>query len=196
MRKRLAFEIRFACWKKVERPAAGQEVAMKCQFCSNPATVHLTRITGQTKKEVHLCEQCAKHHQAISSLKSDLNIPAIVQLLIGPHLSPISEELARLTCPHCGIKYMEFRGEGRLGCPHDYEVFRLGLEPILKRVHRATRHQGKCPPHRQQNLERQNELLALHHRLQRAISAENYEEAARLRDLLREKEAADDHAIG
>ena len=30
-----------------------------------------------------------------------------------------------LTCPHCGIKFMEFRAQGRLGCPHDYEVFRV-----------------------------------------------------------------------
>jgi protein arginine kinase activator len=167
---------------------------MNCQFCSNPATFHLTRISGQSKKVVHLCEECAKQHQAVSANTAELNIPAIVQLLLGPHLSPVSEELARLTCPNCGIKYMEFRGEGRLGCPHDYEVFRLGLEPILKRVHRATRHHGKKPPNQRENLLRQTELLALHHRLQRAIAAENYEEAARLRDTLRKKEAADDHA--
>src|SRR4051812_32985640 len=127
---------------------------MKCQFCSNPATVHLTKLTGLTeKKVVHLCEACAQQQQVIgaNAAKAELNIPAIVHLLVGSQLSPAEEELARLTCPHCGIKYMEFRGEGRLGCPHDYAVFRAGLEPILRRVHRATQHVGKSPPHHLDN---------------------------------------------
>ena len=33
---------------------------MKCQTCSNPATVHLTDIVEGQKKEVHLCEACAE----------------------------------------------------------------------------------------------------------------------------------------
>ena len=57
----------------------------------------------------------------------------------------LTDELARLTCPACGIKYMEFRSEGRLGCPHDYQVFRTGLEPLLNKIHRADRHVGKRP---------------------------------------------------
>ena len=166
---------------------------MKCQFCSNPATVHLTTLTGlKTKKVMDLCDACAKQHQVVSEPKPDLNIPAIVHLLLGSQLDQTSEELARLTCPECGVKYMEFRGEGRLGCPHDYEVFRAGLEPILRRVHRATRHAGKAPPHRQQNQQRQTELFELHHRLRLAIEAETYEEAARIRDLIRQKEDSDE----
>jgi hypothetical protein len=26
-------------------------------------------------------------------------------------------------CPYCGIKFVEFRNSGRLGCPHDYIGF-------------------------------------------------------------------------
>jgi protein arginine kinase activator len=170
---------------------------MKCQFCSNPATYHLTTLVNETeKKHVHLCEACAKQQQIVPEPHEPLNIPAIVHALLGPHLSPVSEELARLTCPECGIKYMEFRGDGRLGCPHDYDVFRPGLEPILKRVHRAVRHTGKQPPHHLHNRQRQAEMLHLHQRLRQAIVGENFEEAARLRDSIREKEAADDSAIG
>ena len=32
---------------------------MKCQFCDNPATVHLTDIVNKKKREMHLCEACA-----------------------------------------------------------------------------------------------------------------------------------------
>src|SRR5262249_19210352 len=147
---------------------------MKCQLCSNPATVHLTTLTGlKTKKVMHLCDACAKQHQVIGEAKPELNIPAIVHMLLGSQLDQTSEELARLTCPECGVKYMEFRGEGRLGCPADYEVFRIGLEPILRRVHRATRHAGKVPPHRLQNLQRQAEMADLHHRLRMAVETES-----------------------
>src|SRR5207245_5344097 len=119
----------------------GEEV--KCQFCSNPATVHLTDIVEGQKKELHLCHACAESKQLIK--QQELNLPAILQTLIGQHVGAQTDELARLTCPACGIKYMEFRAQGRLGCPHDYAVFRLGLAPLLQRIHRSTRHVGKSP---------------------------------------------------
>jgi protein arginine kinase activator len=158
---------------------------VKCQFCSNPATVHLTDIVDSHKKELHLCQSCAEQHQLVT--KQELNLPAILQNLIGQHLGPQTDELARLTCPACGIKYMEFRAQGRLGCPHDYVVFRSGLAPLLQRIHRANHHVGKFPQHSVLAPEQQAELVELRHRLQSAIDREAYEEAARLRDLLRRK---------
>ena len=159
---------------------------MKCQSCSNPATVHLTDIVNGHKKEVHLCEACAEKQELIKN--QDLNLTAILQTVIGQHISQLTDELARLTCPACGIKYMEFRAEGRLGCPHDYEVFRAGLEPLLQKIHRAERHVGKKPRRQPRSAAWQAELVELRHQLRTAVEAEAYEEAARLRDLLREKE--------
>ena len=75
---------------------------------------------------------------------------------------------------------MEFRAEGRLGCPHDYDVFRRGLEPILERIHRSTRHLGKCPRRGTVDPARQAEVVELRRQLRQAIDTEAYEEAARL----------------
>lgn len=161
---------------------------MKCQNCSNPATVHLTDIVNKQKREMHLCQECAEQKQLLN--KQELNLPAILQTLIGQHVGRPSDELARLTCPQCGIKYMEFRAEGRLGCPHDYEVFRVGLEPLLQRIHRAGRHVGKAPRRQPQTSTAVAELLELRQQLRAAVEGEAYEEAARLRDLIRQKEAA------
>jgi protein arginine kinase activator len=163
---------------------------VKCQLCSNPATVHLTDIVESHKKELHLCQNCAEQHQLVK--KQELNLPAILQNLIGQHLGPQTDELARLTCPACGIKYMEFRAQGRLGCPHDYVVFRGGLAPLLQRIHRSDRHVGKTPQRSVLPPERQAELVDLRRCLQSAIQTEAYEEAARLRDLLRKKDATDE----
>jgi protein arginine kinase activator len=163
---------------------------MKCQFCSNPATVHLTRLVQKQKLEVHLCQGCAEKHQ---SPASDLSLSSILESLIGQHVSPVAEELSRLICPTCGIKYMEFRADGRLGCPADYEVFRAGLVPILQRIHRATSHAGKVPGRRLSPPRAPAaELLDLRQELRRAIEAENYERAAAVRDMIRQKEASDE----
>jgi protein arginine kinase activator len=162
---------------------------VQCQLCSKPATVHLTEIVDSQKKELHLCQECAEAQQLVK--QQELNLPAILQTLIGQHLGP-TEQLARLTCPACGIKYMEFRAQGRLGCSHDYTVFRAGLEPLLRRIHRASRHTGKSPRRSGPSPDRYAELVELRRRLQVAIDSEAFEEAARLRDLIRTKEATDE----
>jgi protein arginine kinase activator len=149
--------------------------------------VHITTIEKDGQKKVlHLCQACAEQQQLVK--QQELNLPAILQTLIGQHVGPLSDELARLACPECGIKFMEFRQQGRLGCPHDYVVFRAGLEPLLQRIHRADRHVGKAP-RRGAAAAELAELVALRRRLREAVEAEAYEEAARIRDLLRQKEA-------
>lgn len=160
---------------------------MNCQACSKPATVHLTDIVAGQKKEVHLCQECAEKQHLLK--QQELDLTAILQTVIGPHVSPLADELARLTCPACGIKYMEFKAEGRLGCPRDYEVFQAALEPLLQRIHRADRHKGKVPRRGPLNAALEAELLELRRQLQHAVEDEAYEEAARLRDLLRQKES-------
>jgi protein arginine kinase activator len=162
---------------------------VKCQFCSKPATVHLTQLVKNQKKELHLCQSCAEAQHLVQ--KQALNLPAILQNLLGQHLGPATGELARLACPACGIRYMEFRAQGRLGCPHDYHVFRKGLVPLLQRIHRSERHVGKSP-RRRTSAGREAELVELRRRLRQAVEGEAYEEAARLRDLLRKKEATDE----
>jgi protein arginine kinase activator len=161
-----------------------------CQSCNQTATVHLTEIVGGKKKELHLCQACAEKQELLK--QQELNLSAILQTVIGQHLGGPTDELARLTCPTCGIKYMEFKANGRLGCPHDYEVFRAALDPLLERIHRARRHVGKKPPHVGAHAARQAELMTLRHQLRQAVEREAYEDAARLRDLIRQKEHADE----
>jgi protein arginine kinase activator len=165
-------------------------LSVKCQSCAKPATVHLTHIVNGSKKESHLCQECAEKQEVLK--KQELNLSAILQTVIGQHIGQLTDELGRLTCPACGIKYMEFKAEGRLGCPHDYQVFQVGLEPLLQRIHRATRHVGKSPRYGARHANRLAELLDLRQQLRNAVDTEAYEDAARLRDLIRQKEATDE----
>lgn len=161
---------------------------MKCQSCDKTATVHLTDIVNGQKKEVHLCQDCAEKKEILKN--QELNLSAILQTVIGQHIGQLTDELSRLTCPSCGIKYMEFKAEGRLGCPRDYEIFQVALEPLLMRIHRSRRHVGKVPRHGAMHKARQAELMELRHKLRQAVDAEAYEDAARLRDLIRQKETS------
>jgi protein arginine kinase activator len=159
---------------------------MTCQRCHNEASVHLTeRLKGQTR-EVHLCPSCArKAGLPFPDSAPNLALEAVVDSLIEANVGELVSELAELACAVCGMKFMEFRAGGMLGCPHDYQVFALGLAPLVQEYHGATRHVGK--------IARRSELaetrLEIRSRLRAAVLREDYEEAARLRDALRPKES-------
>ena len=89
------------------------------------------------------------------------------------------------------MKYAQFRTTGRLGCPGDYEAFHAELEPLLERVHRGTRHAGKVPARYRRQLHA-TRLDQLHVDLQQAVREERYEEAARLRDQIKELGSPDE----
>jgi protein arginine kinase activator len=163
---------------------------MKCQQCNDTAIVHLTEIVGGKKREQHFCQACADKQQLLK--QQDLNLTAILQTVIGQNVGSATNELAQLTCPSCGIKYMEFKAAGRCGCPSDYDAFREPLLPLLERIHRGRRHVGKVPVHALKNAAVQTELRDLRQQLRNAIEREEYEDAARLRDLIRQKEHTDE----
>jgi protein arginine kinase activator len=167
---------------------------MKCQFCDNPATVHLTKIVNKKKREVRLCEACARKRNLLPAPPQAgapaIDLKALLGLLVGP-LQPGGADPGSLTCPTCGLQYAEFRAEGRLGCPADYDAFRPLLEPLLERIHRSLGHAGKVPVAVRRHL-RDAELDDLRRRMQAAVADERYEEAARLRDLIRQKEVPDE----
>lgn len=155
---------------------------MNCQYCGQPATVTVTKIIQKEKCALHLCDGCAREYDLLPEGPSpQLNLQALVQLIMG---QPSIADAAGLTCPACGLKYAAFRADGRLGCPDDYDAFRPALEPLLDRIHRGTRHEGKTP----RAARRRAELILLRDQLAAAIAAENYEDAARLRDRIRQKD--------
>ena len=93
-----------------------------------------------------------------------------------------------MTCALCGMNWSQFKQGGLMGCPHDYEYFQGKLLPLLKRAQEgATEHAGKVPL-RAKTVEsdRQVVTLRLRRALQKALHAEHYEQAAALRDKLRQ----------
>jgi len=95
-----------------------------------------------------------------------------------------------MTCPHCGMNWADFKHNGVMGCAHDYELFASKLLPLLKRAQEGSAdHVGKVPARKKsRDTERQVITLRLQRELQKAVDAEKYEEAAQLRDQLRQME--------
>jgi len=158
---------------------------MKCQKCTKAATLHITEILGEDQvDELHLCEECAhKYLYEPQEEKAVSKAPA----------SSGAEELEEPAvlnreCQVCGIKFVDFRNSGRLGCPHDYQEFREELTPLLENIHGETRHCGKTPRRLPQNKQMQSELIQLRKQLLSAVNKEAYEEAAKLRDRIRRLE--------
>lgn len=148
---------------------------MKCQFCSKPATIHLTDIVHKQKREMHLCDACAREKNLIPEPPEELNVKAVLHLVTNRDA----------VCPECGTPYAAFKAQGRLGCPHDYEAFRSLLEPLVEKIqNNAVRHVGKVP-RRHQRQARRARRAELEARLKSAVAGERYEEAAQLRDAIR-----------
>jgi len=95
-----------------------------------------------------------------------------------------------MTCPHCGTNWADFKQAGVMGCSHDYELFAGKLLPLLKRAQEGSvDHVGKVPSRKKsRDTERQVVTLRLRRELQKAVDQEKYEEAAQLRDQLRQME--------
>ncbi len=163
---------------------------MKCQFCQQKATIHLTDIVNKKKHEVHLCDECAREHELIPDDKQEVNVPAMLHFLVAQSRDEKRKQsIDGEACPACGQKYAQFRAQGRLGCPAEYEVFRSALEPLLERIHRHLRHVGKVPRRYRQGLQ-ERERAELRTLLDAAVREERYEEAVALRDRIRAAETA------
>jgi protein arginine kinase activator len=93
---------------------------------------------------------------------------------------------ADVKCPHCGFTQADFKKSGRLGCSDCYKTFSEGLSGLLKSMHKGTRHVGKAPEALRASRETADKLKSLQKKLAKAIESEKFEEAASLRDEIKQ----------
>jgi protein arginine kinase activator len=133
--------------------------------------------------EKHLCEACAAKEGI--TVQANVGVSQMLEEFIM-HTQQ-AKQLSELVCDQCGMSFLEFRHGGLLGCPHDYEVFAVALTPLMERAQEgASHHVGKVPRHAGGDEQRQGEMLRLRSELKEAIRREEYEEAAKIRDRIKE----------
>ncbi|HBG15947.1 MAG TPA: hypothetical protein DDW93_04130 [Firmicutes bacterium] len=170
---------------------------MWCERCKQrQATVHVTKVINNHKTESHLCEVCAGksgkdlgflfepnfsfHHLLAGLLESEFGVKS-------ESFSQQKEE-SHKKCPTCGLTFTDFRNMGLMGCANCYDLFKDHLDPLLRRVHGSIAHTGKVPKRTGGRVRVRKEIEELRSKLQEAIKREAYEEAAKLRDEIKEKE--------
>jgi len=166
---------------------------MLCQHCKqNEATTHIRRVVNGAAQEFHLCAACA-------------NEAGLAQLAVpefGFHLSDLFSGFlgsslhgqalpSPVRCALCGSSLDEIIRSSRVGCAHCYETFAGQLQPTLQRIHGALGHTGKTPatdPAETLRRQKEQEVARLRGEIATAVQAEDYEQAAKLRDEIRKLE--------
>ncbi|PWU15299.1 MAG: excinuclease ABC subunit B [Verrucomicrobia bacterium] len=161
---------------------------MICCVCKErEAKVFLSSIDGDKMQKVDLCEECAKAKGVTETTGFSL-----ADLLLGLGASQEIEQAGggvQVKCARCGFTQADFKKAGRLGCPECYNTFSEALEGLLKTMHKGLRHIGKVPESLRASRDLTDRLKLLQKKLSKAIEAENFEEAATLRDEIKQATA-------
>lgn len=160
---------------------------MLCQKCGqNTATTHIKTIINGTVSELNLCGYCAAKEGYNSFAKG--SVSNMLASMLGQTMS-MGERLAEKSCDCCGLSFSEIAETGKVGCANCYVQFKSELTPYLKRIHGSVRHNGKIPGTKQLVVTKsENRIADLKAELARLVAAEKYEEAAVVRDKIREEE--------
>lgn len=164
---------------------------MLCEKCrERPATVHYTEIVNNQKREMHLCEVCAgKEGIGTFSFFPQVDLHNFLAGILEPGPAGVKLRPTQTSCPVCGLTESEFASQGLLGCGECYRHFGARLEPVLRRIHGATRHVGKAPrvamPAARRRAAEADEIARLKAELEEAVAREEFERAAELRDRIR-----------
>jgi len=164
---------------------------MLCDICGkNPATVHLTEIIEDQMNELHLCEECARQKSA--QMEQQFGLSDLLAGMVEFGKPSKEAETVSVKCANCGLTYADFKKIGRLGCGECYSAFKKYLGPLLKRIHGSSRHVGKSPIKVTKVLKKKIDIQELRTKLQKAIEEEAFEEAAKIRDQVKELEKKQD----
>lgn len=175
---------------------------MLCDNCKkNEATIHYTEIINGVKNERHLCSECM---QSIGEdMEGEIPLSRLIRGILSAHLSgsQISgTNNVDIMCDKCKMTYSEFARTGKFGCSECYSVFGPLIVDNIKKIQASTRHTGKKyirpdagadTDYEKQTLNEakqvigntaDNRLMTMQRQLKEAVAAEDFEEAARLRD--------------
>lgn len=162
---------------------------MKCDYCDSKATVFLTQLAEGQMKKVCLCDSCAKERGVTDPTGFSLADMLLSNFTPGVEKNsvPRREKTAggAKVCPECSFTLEDLRKVRRFGCGNCYNVFTEELGAMLRGMHKGQSHVGKVPEGLLESHYRYQLMEELRGKLEEAISSENYEAAAELRDKMR-----------
>ncbi len=168
---------------------ATEPKTMKCDFCEKKATVFLTQLVEGQMKKVCLCDNCAKERGVTDPTGFSLADLLLGGLPGGPGTVVPSTSPATLgngkKCVTCGFTIDDLKRVRRFGCSDCYATFGDEVAQMVRGMHKGTSHIGKVPEGLMAIQFRHQRIEELRSRLDQAIASESYEEAAGIRDEIR-----------
>ena len=167
---------------------------MLCDKCKqNPASVimHVQDGINGTIAVLNLCTECAAAMSPGNMSFEDI-VKNFMNSVMG--LSGDFEEKDNsggggiydaLKCNTCGLTYEGFKASGKLGCADCYNAFRQPLSKLFKNIHGGSVHTGKLPARGGAALLKVRETGKLREQLKKHIEEEEFEEAAKVRDMIK-----------
>jgi len=151
-----------------------------CEQCSNRvATVHVSHIASSGTTISHLCEDCARENGIPLDTKP---VPQIVS-----ENQPAAETQAQndRECSHCHLKFNDFKKTGLLGCVHCYTEFENDIIALVSQIHDNAAYAGKRYAAHCAGASEADDIVRLKKELAAAVTREEFELAAILRDSIR-----------
>jgi protein arginine kinase activator len=160
---------------------------MTCDLCGQrKGTVSVQQLIGNENRELQLCPECARERGiAAQAGVFDRDLTWLADELLDSRST--SRKLAA-ACPDCGLELSVIRSRGLAGCPACYMAFRRVIARMLNVNRNEPLHKGRYPVRLAQYGQFFVEREKLKENLKGALAHEDYERAARLRDLIREIE--------
>ena len=157
---------------------------MICSNCkSNNASFFYTQNINGKETSVALCQSCA----AKSGITGSMVPPLFNSFFTNAKREKSSYEATK-KCSLCALSFGDILKMGKVGCPECYNTFKEELGDTIRSIHGAAKHVGLTPSGTVTTEAVKKELSEeeiLRERLNEAIKAENYEEAAILRDKIK-----------
>lgn len=160
---------------------------MFCEKCGiNHATTHIKTVINGVVREYNLCDYCAANEGYATN-----SLTGMLASMFGD-ISKNKLQQNSVKCSVCGASFSDIAKSGKAGCSKCYETFYEQLLPYLKRVHGSTNHAGKVPNSLPLMAQPQTETVEdLRNQLSRLVNEEKYEQAAIIRDKIKEMEEKD-----
>lgn len=176
---------------------------MLCDYCKKrEVSVRYTQVINGIKREMHLCEDCSRK---LGIQANNFSMPIDFTSFLGDFvenymdaLSPLLQEKKTLVCDKCNRSYEDFMESGKFGCDHCYEVFEKQISPLLKRLQGDNQYSGKViqsqkkntvsPKEQEKSEGNEEKIRTLKLKIKECIRLEKYEEAAKIRDEIKDLE--------
>lgn len=162
---------------------------MNCEKCGkNEASVFVRQnINGKTS-EHHLCASCAGsiiNTGGAQLTGFDMANPIGYLTNVFPQIKYNAAPPTR-ACPVCGTSLGEILHKGKVGCSECYRAFKSELLPTLSSIHGNVNHIGKIPQNLNTKISAKRKIENLQAKLRDKILEQDFEEAAKLRDEIKQ----------